>query len=94
MVYTPQMIVDGAAQFGGDLVARRVRGRCPLIGVGGVDSWEAAWEKIGHGASLVQVYSGLVYQGPGLVRAICRGLDAELARLKLNAISQAVGRQL
>lgn len=75
-------------------VARRVAGRCPVIGVGGVDSWESAWEKIVHGASLVQIYSGLVYQGPGLVRAICRGLDAELERLKLQGIGQAVGRQL
>ena len=42
-----------------------------LIGVGGIDSPAIASEKLEAGASLLQVYSGLIYQGPGLVRAIC-----------------------
>lgn len=54
--------------------ARRVEGRMPLVGVGGIDSAEAAWAKIAAGATLVQLYSGLVFRGPGLVTEIRRAL--------------------
>src|SRR6185436_7378242 len=79
--------------------ARRVRAlpeakRVPLIGVGGVDSPEAAWEKIGHGANLVQVYSALIYQGPGLVQRINHGLAERVRKAGLTSIAQAVGRML
>jgi dihydroorotate dehydrogenase len=43
-----------------------------IIGVGGVDSPESAREKIDAGADLIQVYSGLIYEGPGLVKFICK----------------------
>lgn len=49
-------------------------GAFPIIGVGGIDGVDSALEKLKAGASLVQVYSGMVYQGPGLVRRINRGL--------------------
>jgi dihydroorotate dehydrogenase len=49
-------------------------GSFPIIGVGGIDSAESAKEKISAGASLVQIYSGFVYQGPGLVKSINKGL--------------------
>jgi dihydroorotate dehydrogenase len=75
-------------------VARRVQRRVPIIGVGGVDSAEAAWEKIIHGASLVQVYTALIYGGPFLVRAINRGLAERLDRLGLSDIGAAVGSAL
>ncbi len=75
-------------------VARRTAGRIPLVGVGGVDSADAAWEKITHGASLVQVYSALVYQGPALVGRINRGLVALLAHHGVDRIGDAVGRAL
>ena len=45
-----------------------------IIGVGGIDSAEAAREKLAAGANLVQVYSGLVYEGPGLVKRIVKGV--------------------
>ena len=55
---------------------RRIRqwtgGSLPVIGVGGILSAQDALEKLDAGASLVQVYSGLVYAGPGLVGQICR----------------------
>lgn len=51
-------------------------GKVPLVGVGGVSSAGDAWELLRAGASLVQVYSGLVYRGPGLPGALCRGLAA------------------
>ncbi|WP_448954030.1 quinone-dependent dihydroorotate dehydrogenase [Labrys neptuniae] len=54
--------------------ARRVGGRFPLIGVGGIDSATAAKAKLAAGASLVQLYSSLVYKGPGLIKQIKKGL--------------------
>jgi len=58
---------------------RSTGGQLPIIGVGGIASAAAAWEKITAGASLVQVYTGLVYEGPGLVREIVEGLRERLA---------------
>ena len=46
----------------------------PIIGVGGIDSAESAQEKINAGAQLVQVYTGFIYQGPGLIRSIVDSL--------------------
>lgn len=74
--------------------ARRLAGRIPVVGVGGIDSPAAAWEKICHGATLVQVYTGFVYQGPGLAARINRGLLQELEKLGLSRLSEAVGRSL
>jgi dihydroorotate dehydrogenase len=54
--------------------ARRVERRFPLVGVGGIDSPKAARTKLAAGATLVQLYSALVYKGPWLVREIKRGL--------------------
>lgn len=55
-------------------IAARTRGALPIIGVGGIASAEDALEKLEAGASLVQVYTGLVYEGPALIRDINRGL--------------------
>jgi dihydroorotate dehydrogenase len=75
-------------------VARRVARRVPVIGVGGIDSAQAAWERIGSGASLVQLYSALVYRGPALIAEINRGLLARLEHAGLKTIGEAVGRDL
>jgi dihydroorotate dehydrogenase len=75
-------------------VARRVKQRVPIIGVGGIDSAQAAWERISLGASLVQVYSALIYRGPGLVRSINSGLSARLEHHRLASLAAAVGRNL
>ena len=69
----------------------RVEGQFPLIGVGGVDSPEAAWAKIEAGATLVQLYSALVYEGLGLIARIKTGLAEHLRVRKLDTIGQAVG---
>jgi dihydroorotate dehydrogenase len=58
----------------------RVGDTMPLIGVGGVSSADDAWTKIAAGASLVQLYTAMIYQGPGLIGEIKRGLAARLAR--------------
>ena len=80
-------------------VARRVLAapankQIPIIGVGGVDSAAAAWEKLSHGATLVQVYSAMVYRGPGLASTINRGLVRLLAQHGLTSITQVIGRAL
>ena len=53
-------------------LSKQLAGELPIIGVGGILSGTDAAEKIAAGASLVQVYSGLIYRGPGLVREICK----------------------
>ncbi len=63
----------------------------PLIGVGGIDSPEAAWERITAGASLIQLYTGWIYAGPELVPAILEGLSQQLDRHGFRNISEAVG---
>lgn len=63
----------------------------PIVGVGGIDSPETAIEKIAAGANLVQVYSGLVYEGPQLVERILAGLSAHLTRAGLKRLSDLVG---
>ena len=69
----------------------RVERKIPLIGVGGVDSAEAAWAKIRAGASLVQLYSAMVYKGPGLIGEIKRGLLQKLEG-ENTSLAQALGR--
>ena len=55
-------------------LSKRLQGALPIIGVGGILTGADAVEKIAAGASLVQVYSGLIYKGPQLVRDICKSL--------------------
>lgn len=66
-------------------------GQVPLIGVGGIFSADDAWEKISAGASLVQLYTGFIYQGPGIAREINQGLSEILQREGLSNLNQAVG---
>ena len=68
-------------------------GRVPLIGVGGIFDTNDAWEKITAGASLLQIYSGLVYEGPQIIRIILKGLTKRLAREGFTELSQAVGTE-
>jgi dihydroorotate dehydrogenase len=69
----------------------RVEGVFPLMGAGGVDTGAAALSKIRAGASLIQVYSGLVFAGIGLVADIKRGLVAALDRDRASSLSDYVG---
>jgi len=66
-------------------------GEIPLIGVGGIANADDAWERIRAGASLVQLYSAMVYEGPGLARRIARGLADRLEREGIGNISELVG---
>ncbi|MCH2566801.1 MAG: quinone-dependent dihydroorotate dehydrogenase [Prochlorococcus sp. ALOHA_A2.0_51] len=76
-------------------VLRRLRATAgpalPLIGVGGIDSPEAAWERISAGASLVQLYTGWIFKGPDLVPNILDGLIGQLDRHGFRHVSEAVG---
>ncbi len=67
------------------------RGDYPIIGVGGIFYANEAYEKIKAGASLVQVYTGLVYQGPSLVKSISKGLIKLLKKDGFSNISEAIG---
>ncbi|HVZ01466.1 MAG TPA: quinone-dependent dihydroorotate dehydrogenase [Dongiaceae bacterium] len=70
---------------------RRTGGKLPIIGVGGVSSGADAYAKIRAGASLVQLYSALVFEGPGLVRRIKKELAALLMRDGFASVAAAVG---
>ncbi len=68
-------------------------GALPLIGVGGIATAEHAWERIRAGASLVQLYSAMVYEGPGIAARIVRGLPRLMVRDGFSSIAEAVGTQ-
>jgi dihydroorotate dehydrogenase len=66
-------------------------GEIPLIGVGGISNADDAWERIRAGASLVQLYTAMVYEGPGIARRIAQGLATRLRRDGIANISELVG---
>ena len=70
---------------------RLTRGALEVVGVGGVFTAEDAGEKICAGASLVQLYTGFVYEGPGVARRIGQGLAALLEREGFRTLDEAVG---
>lgn len=72
---------------------QQTQGQIPIIGVGGIFSGEDAWEKITAGASLIQVYTGWIYEGPLMVRRILADLLVLLEQSGLNSINEAVGLQ-
>ncbi len=72
---------------------RLTKGRLPIIGLGGIASAEDAYEKIRAGASLVQVYTALVYQGPALVRRLQEGLARLLERDGFRSVADAIGSE-
>ncbi len=67
------------------------KGQVPLIGVGGISSGADAYEKIRAGASLVQLYSAMVYEGPSLPGRVCRTLAGLLKRDGFQSVADAVG---
>jgi len=65
-------------------------GKLPLVGVGGVFTAEDAWKKLELGASFVQIYTGLIYQGPSVVKAIKKGLVARLNENRATSLPKRV----
>ena len=74
------------------LIWQTTQGSLPIIGVGGIFTAEDAWQKIIAGAAIVQVYTGLIYEGPMMVKNILQGLVAKLEANGLDNIQQAIGR--
>ena len=72
-------------------IATETNGELPIIGVGGIFNTEDAWEKITAGAWLVQVYTGWLYEGPGMVKTILQGLSKKLKEQELGSIQEAIG---
>ena len=64
-----------------------------MVGVGGRTPAEDAWARIRAGASLAQLYSAMVYEGPGIARAILRGLEDLMRRDGFASIAEAVGSE-
>ena len=106
-IQRPSLRSSDARETGGlsgeplrDLAQQRLRdfrkatgGALPLVGVGGIASAEDAWARIRAGASLVQLYSAIVYEGPGLPRRILRGLERLMQRDGFASIAEAVGSE-
>lgn len=72
-------------------IYQETQGKIPIIGVGGIFDCGHAWEKITAGASLLQVYTGWIYEGPWLVPNVLQGLQEKLKETGLQHISQAIG---
>lgn len=73
-------------------IYKQTGGRLPIIGVGGIFNTDDAWEKILAGASLLQIYSALVYEGPGLVKKIVAGLRHRMKTEGVRDLKEIVGR--
>ena len=67
------------------------KGKIQIIGVGGIDSGQSAFEKISAGANAVQLYTGMVYKGPGVVRDMKKELISIVKKENLKNISEAIG---
>ncbi|MEM1195353.1 MAG: quinone-dependent dihydroorotate dehydrogenase [Pseudomonadota bacterium] len=103
----PKLSSPHAAQEGGlsgaplrALALQRLRdfrdatgGAIPLVGVGGIANAEHAWERIKAGASLVQLYSAMVYEGPGLGARIVKGIERLMRRDGFASVAEAVGSE-
>jgi dihydroorotate dehydrogenase len=70
---------------------KQTNGRLPIIGVGGIFTADDAWEKIAAGASLVQIYTGMVYEGPGVAQKIVRGLVQRMKQAGVSDLKQVIG---
>jgi len=75
-------------------IHQQTQGQLPIIGVGGIFTAEDAWEKLCAGASLLQVYTGWVYEGPWMVRRILEGLLAKMQGEGIQQLSEIVGQKL
>jgi dihydroorotate dehydrogenase len=72
-------------------VYRRTQGKLPIIGVGGIMNADDALGHINAGASLIELYTGLIYEGPGLITLMKKDLAALLRREGFRSIGEAVG---
>jgi dihydroorotate dehydrogenase len=101
-------LLEGASPVGGlsgrvlrqksyellQVVAAELFDRCVLISVGGIDSANEAIKRLRAGASLVQIYTGMVYRGPGLISEIVRGIAKHLDDCGASRVQEIIGRDL
>ena len=73
------------------LIWQSTDGKLPIVGVGGIFNAEDAWQKITAGAAIVQIYTGLIYESPMMIKQILQGLVAKLDAHGLDHIQQAIG---
>ena len=73
------------------MIFSNTNGQLPIIGVGGISDVESAWEKIGAGASLLQLYSALIFEGPSVAKSINKGLLIKLKENGYDNLTDAVG---
>ncbi|MDX1488288.1 MAG: dihydroorotate dehydrogenase (quinone), partial [Acidiferrobacterales bacterium] len=71
---------------------RHLQGKVTIIGVGGIENTEDAWQKLVAGADLLQIYTALVYQGPGVVGRIVRGLARRVKGSGCTTLAEAVAK--
>ena len=70
---------------------KETKGKIEIIGVGGVDCGQSAFEKISAGANAVQLYTGMVYKGPGVVKQMKKELISILKKENIRNINEAIG---
>ena len=75
-------------------IYNRTDGKWPIIGVGGISTADDAWEKITNGACSIQIYSSLVFKGPGVIKEIVNGLTRKLKENDLQTLDEAIGLAL
>jgi dihydroorotate dehydrogenase len=68
----------------------QLRGKVPIIGVGGIETAEDAWEKLVAGAELVQIYTGFIYEGPGVVTRLVSGIEQRLRASGCASLAEAL----
>jgi len=69
-----------------------LKGKIPIIGVGGIENADDAWDRLIAGADFVQVYTGFIYEGPAIVRRICRGLEKRVATAGCKTLAEAIDK--
>jgi dihydroorotate dehydrogenase len=72
-------------------IFKQTNGKLPIIGVGGIFDADDAWEKITAGASLVQIYTGMVYEGPGIAKKIVTGLIQRMEKASFRNFKELIG---
>ena len=74
------------------ILYRQLGRKIPIVGVGGIDDGESAWEKLAAGASLLQIYSGLIFEGPGLAGAINRSIMKRMKLEGITSLNELIGK--
>lgn len=74
------------------ILYNHLKGEIPIIGVGGIENADDAWDRLVAGADLVQLYTGFIYEGPVIVKRICRGLEKRVAAAGCKTLAEAVDK--